>query len=269
MRNWRRLQRFCGVLLILVACAAFSSASEFQDPPPSASNPRAEAAAAFARGQQALQTGDLATADASFQKVLSIDPQAAPAYANLGVIAMRRQQWDHALNLLQKAEKLDPKMSGIRLNIALVKYRREDYVGAIPPLESVLRDQPNSRPRRATSWVCASFTPSITPMLSRPSSPSGRLRPATSCISTPWASPLTRGTKRAGRKSDVAPDRDRLRHAGISSDPRQGLPQPRRIRPSDRPTAKAEAANPNLPYVHFGLGIAYMKSDDNEPPNPN
>ena len=39
-------------------------------------------------------------------------------------------------------------MSGIRLNIALVKYRREDYTGAIPPLESVLRDQPNSTQAR-------------------------------------------------------------------------------------------------------------------------
>ena len=152
-------------------------------PAPSASNPRAEAATAFARGQQALQTGDLATADASFRKVLSIDPQAGPAYANLGVIAMRRQQWDHALTLLEKAEKLDPRMAGIRLNIGLVKYRREDYVGAMPSLESVLRDQPTPR-KRATCWVCASSTPSAIPPLSRRSSRCGRLLRTTSCIST-------------------------------------------------------------------------------------
>src|SRR5580704_10258176 len=129
MRSTLLPRRFCGLLLILIACGSTSHAGWFQDPPASASNPRAEAAAAFARGQQALQTGDLPTAEASFQKVLSLDPQAAPAYANLGVIAMRRRQWDLALAQLEKAEKLDPRMTGIRLNIALVKYRREDYVG--------------------------------------------------------------------------------------------------------------------------------------------
>ena len=44
-------------------------------------------------------------------------PGAGAAYANLGVIAMRRKDWDHALALLRKAEKLAPKMAGIRLNI--------------------------------------------------------------------------------------------------------------------------------------------------------
>ena len=48
----------------------------------------------------------------------------------------------------RKAENLDPRMTGIRLNIGLVKYRREDYVGAIPPLESVVREQPNSTQAR-------------------------------------------------------------------------------------------------------------------------
>ena len=116
--------RFGKLMPIFLVCVSAGVATRFQDPPAPATNPRAEAAAAFVRGQQALQTGDLATAEAAFQKVLSIDPQAAPAYANLGVIAMRRQQWDRALAQLEKAEKLDPRMTGIRLNIALVKYRR-------------------------------------------------------------------------------------------------------------------------------------------------
>jgi Tfp pilus assembly protein PilF len=127
MRISPLIKRFSGLFVMLALCAALSVASKFQDPPASATNPREQAAASFALGQQALQSGDLAAAEASFRKVLSLDPQAGPAYANLGVIAMRRQDWDHALNLLEKAEKLDPRMTGIRLNIALVKYRREDY----------------------------------------------------------------------------------------------------------------------------------------------
>src|SRR5271165_5816347 len=114
--------------------------------------------AAFAQGQAALNSGDLATAEAAFRRVLTVDPQSGAAYANLGVIAMRRKEWDHALTLLQKAEKLEPKMSGIRLNIGLVKYRRGDYAGAVAPLASVVRDQPDSQQPRYLLGLCNVFT---------------------------------------------------------------------------------------------------------------
>ena len=81
----------------------------------------AELQKTFAAGQAALQRGDLDAAESAFRKVLAADASSAAAYANLGVIAMRRQQCDHALALLQKAEKLEPAMAGIRLNIGLVK----------------------------------------------------------------------------------------------------------------------------------------------------
>src|SRR5580693_3517116 len=121
---------------------------------PSAVDPKVS----FAEGQASLQSGDLATAEAAFRRVLSVDPQSGAAYANLGVIAMRRSEWDHALTLLQKAEKLEPKMSGIRLNIGLVKYRRGDYAGAVAPLASVIRDQPDSQQARYLLGLCYVFT---------------------------------------------------------------------------------------------------------------
>src|SRR5580692_3486213 len=114
--------------------------------------------AAFEQGQAALQSGDLASAETAFRRVLSVDPQSGAAYANLGVIAMRRKEWDHALALLRKAEKLEPKMSGIRLNIGLVKYRRGDYAGAVAPLASVVRDQPDSQQARYLLGLCHVFT---------------------------------------------------------------------------------------------------------------
>src|SRR6202521_1117173 len=112
----------------------------------------------FAKGQAALQVGDLDSAEADFRKVTAADPTSGAAYANLGVIAMRRKQWDHALALLQKAEKLDPKMTGIRLNIGLVKYRRGDYAGAIKPLTAVVREQPDSQQARYLLGLCHVFT---------------------------------------------------------------------------------------------------------------
>src|SRR5215470_3594264 len=51
----------------------------------------------FDAGQSALATGNLDAAERDFQKVLSADPRSGAAYANLGVVAMRRKQWDKAL----------------------------------------------------------------------------------------------------------------------------------------------------------------------------
>ena len=44
----------------------------------------------FAEGQSALRSGDLDSAEKSFEAVLKLDPKAGAAYTNLGVIAMRR-----------------------------------------------------------------------------------------------------------------------------------------------------------------------------------
>src|SRR6266702_7747915 len=60
-----------------------------------------EAKAWFAKGQAALQSGDLDSAESAFRKVLAADPNAGAAYANLGVIEMRRKDWDEALKNLK------------------------------------------------------------------------------------------------------------------------------------------------------------------------
>src|SRR6266446_844511 len=64
----------------------------------------AELAKIFQRGQMALQQGDLEAAEMDFRRVLQSDPRAAAAYVNLGVIEMRRKNWDKALAELRHAE---------------------------------------------------------------------------------------------------------------------------------------------------------------------
>ena len=66
----------------------------------------------FAEGEAALRAGQLDRAEADFKKVLAADPNSAGAYANLGVIAMRKQEWQHALDLLRKADQLAPTVRG-------------------------------------------------------------------------------------------------------------------------------------------------------------
>src|SRR6266481_9253417 len=81
----------------------------------------ADVAKTFQQGQIALQAGELDSAEVDFRRVLRADPRAAAAYVNLGVIEMRRKNWDKALVELRHAEKLAPKMPGIRLNIGLAE----------------------------------------------------------------------------------------------------------------------------------------------------
>jgi tetratricopeptide (TPR) repeat protein len=123
---------------------------------------RASAAQLFHNAQEALAVGDLDRAEANFRAVLAADPRAASAYANLGVIAMRRKDWNGALHLLKKAESLDPKIAGIRLNIGLVEYREGRYEAAIAPLQSVLRDQPDSGQARYLLGLAYLFTNKFT-----------------------------------------------------------------------------------------------------------
>src|SRR5271165_1267711 len=117
-----------------------------------------EAQAWFQKGQAALESGELDAAEIAFRRVLSADPNAGAAYANLGVIAMRRKNWGEALKNLKKAETLLPNTPGIRLNIGLVEFRRENYRLAIPSLESVVRDEPKATQPRYLLGLCQVFT---------------------------------------------------------------------------------------------------------------
>src|SRR5712692_101064 len=78
-------------------------------------------------GSQALNQGNLNGAEKYFRAVLARQPQDPGSNANLGVIYIRRQQWEPALRYLRRAERLAPKVSGVRLNIGLVYYRQNDF----------------------------------------------------------------------------------------------------------------------------------------------
>src|SRR5438477_9684624 len=67
-----------------------------------------DSAMLFQRGQDALTHGRLDEAERDFRQLLQLDPQVGGAYANLGVVYMRRKQWTKALEALQKAEHMMP-----------------------------------------------------------------------------------------------------------------------------------------------------------------
>src|SRR5437773_1843197 len=138
---------------MLAACAAA------QSPPPSAPpTAQVDPQRAFQQGEAALRAGKLDQAERDFRAVLAANPQVAGAYANLGVIYMRRKQWQSALQMLHQAEYLVPTVAGVRLNIGLVYYRQDNFRAAIAPFESVVRDAPTSYQARYLLGLCYFFT---------------------------------------------------------------------------------------------------------------
>jgi Flp pilus assembly protein TadD len=239
--------------------AAFLQASH---QPADVNSSSADPAVWFAQGQDSLQHGDLAAAESAFRRVLSLDPQSGSAYANLGVIAMRRKQWDHALALLQKAEQLAPRMSGIRLNIGLVKYRRGDYAGAVAPLASVVRDQPDSTQARYLLGLCHVFTEHYNDAVAV-------LEPLWPQMSNDFTYLYVLGiaAHNAGKGELDEKALSRLLEVGGQTPEFHLILGKAYLNREETDKAiteleEAASANTNLPFAHFSLGVAYMKKED-------
>lgn len=216
----------------------------------------------FARGEAALRRGDLHQAEISFRAVIAADPRAGSAYANLGVIAMRRKEWDHALALLQKASTLEPKMSGIRLNIGLVQFRRADYAAAVAPLSTVLRDQPDSQQARYLLGLCQVFTEHYADAVAT-------LEPLWSQQSgdVMYLYALDIAAQNAGRHELDEKTLARMVQIGNDTAEYHLILAKAYLNREETGKALAElalasAANPRVPFLHFNLGLAYDRASD-------
>jgi tetratricopeptide (TPR) repeat protein len=218
----------------------------------------------FARGEAALANGDLEKAEHAFKKVLAIDPNSAAAYANLGVIDMRRKRWAAALTSLHRAEKLAPQMTGVRLNIGLAYYRKNEYWHAIPAFESVIREQPDSLQARFLLGQCYFFTE--------------RWVEAVDTLEPIWpqeSNDLTYlyvlgiAAEKADRKNLSDRALARLAEVGGDSAEVHLLIGKAKLNLEAYDDAIGElkaalAANPKLPFGHFYLGMAHSKTGNYE-----
>jgi len=254
----------CLALLLLTG----NRANAAPPAPPDAAKPRATAAktidpaAVFQRGQEALNQNRLDEAERDFRQVLQADPKAGAAYANLGVVYMRRRQWGKALESLNRAKELMPKVAGIRLNLGLAYFRQNEFLKAIPPLESVVREQPEASQPRYLLGLCYFFAE--------------RWSDATSTLEPLWAQEsnkfsylyvLANAAHRAGQKGiDVRASTQLLKIGDDSAEYHLFAGKYHLNREEyDLAIAEFEAAakaNPTLPFVHFNLGLAHLRKQD-------
>jgi len=253
-----QMMRRCFVVLLL---AGMAMALPPQQIAPGDSRPT-DPAKFFQLGQDALARGQLDDAERDFRKVLELDSQSGAAYANLGVVYMRRKQWTKALDALQKAEHRMPGVAGIRLNIGLAYYRQNEFLQAIPPFESVVRDQPDALQPRYLLGLCYFFaqryadaTETLEPLWEQESS------------QLPYLYVLSNAAHRAGRKEIDERATTQLIKLG------DGSPEYRlfvgkyqlNLEHYDEALVEFQAAaqaDPRLPFVHFNLGLTYKKQQD-------
>jgi tetratricopeptide (TPR) repeat protein len=233
-------------------------------PPPTDEARLSDARAWFAKGQAALQGGELDAAAEAFRRVLALDPRAGAAYSNLGVIAMRRKEWDRAITLLRKAEELEPKMAGIRLNIGLVEYRRANYQAAIAPLASVLRDQPDSQQARYLLALCQVFTKHYAEALNL-------FEPLWEARSGDvlYLYVYDLAAVESGQKELDEKILSRMVAVGAGTPEFHLIMGKSRLNRGEVPEAiseleQAAALNPSLPFVQLNLGIAYFRAGEYE-----
>jgi tetratricopeptide (TPR) repeat protein len=221
----------------------------------------ADLARVFRAGQDALSQGRLDEAERDFREVLAKNPQAGGAYANLGVVYMRRKRWTEALETLRQAEHMMPGESGIRLNIGLAYFRQGEFLKAIAPFESVVREQPDSAQARNLLGQCYFFT--------------GGWANAATTLEPLWPQEsqeprylymLSKAAHFAGRKD--LDERAWAQFMKAGDTPEFHLLMGKDLLELEKyDTALSELdtaaeANPKLPFVHFYLGQTYLKKQD-------
>jgi tetratricopeptide (TPR) repeat protein len=218
----------------------------------------------FEAGEAALHAGRLDEAERSFRQVVAINPGVAGAYANLGVIQMRRKQWPQALEMLHKAEKLAPDIAGIRLNIGLAYFRQNDFARAIRPFESVVQQSPDSYQARYLLGLCYFFNDRWTDAI-------GALEPLWGRASDQlnYLYVLEHAADKAKNPALEEKAAARLVEIGEGSPEFHLLMGKAHINRGEYEDAVKELeaaaqADPKLPFVHFNLGLAYVHKQDYE-----
>jgi tetratricopeptide (TPR) repeat protein len=224
----------------------------------------ADPAEVFQRGQEALSRGDLDQAERAFRRVTQLDPRSGAAFANLGVVYMRRKQWSQALGMFEKAKHLLPEMAGIRLNIGLAYYRQNEFLKAIPAFESVVREQPDALQPRYLLGLCYFF-------VERWADAAEALEPLWGQESGnfPYLYVLSNAAHRAGRAELDERASTQLVKVGNDSAEYHLFAGKYHLNREEFDLAIGELdaavrADPKLPFVHFNLGLAYLNKQQYE-----
>ena len=153
-------------------------------------------------------------------------------------------------------------MAGIQLNIGLVYYRQNDIANAAPSFESVLRDQPDSAQARYILGLCYFFTDhypeaahTLEPLWPQESNNLIFLYVLEIAAEKGGLTVLRdRALERFLQIGKDSPEFHLLMGKAYLTEARENKAIPE--------LEQAALADPNLPFVHFNIGLAYRRQHD-------
>src|SRR5260370_13534513 len=169
-----------------------------------------------------------------------------------------------AFTLSNRAGKLAPTVAGIRLNIGLVHFRENDFSAAIPPLVSVVKDEPKSSQARYLLGLCYFFT-------DRPADGVDTLEAlwAETSGQLSYLYVLGNAASEANRKAVEQKAFSQLVEIGGNAPEFHLFMGKAHLNREEFDQAVSELKtavemNPHLPFAHFNLGLAYSHNEDYE-----
>jgi tetratricopeptide (TPR) repeat protein len=102
-----------------------------------------DAGVIFKRAVELQQQGKLVEAAAEYRAALSIKPDYVEAQANLGIVLARLGKYDEAVAAYESALKLAPHLTPILLNLGIAHYRAGNFNQAAVVFERLLEQRPD------------------------------------------------------------------------------------------------------------------------------
>ncbi len=128
----QRLTIFCAVLAALLLLSPAQQAFCQTD--------QRQAALAFE------QRGNLVEAESAWKAIAKANPGDAEAFAHLGLLNARRENYQEAIGFYRKALALKPTMPGLRMNLGLAEFKGGQMKAAIQTFSVLLKSTPESSP---------------------------------------------------------------------------------------------------------------------------
>jgi tetratricopeptide (TPR) repeat protein len=101
-----------------------------------------------AAGQQAMATGDFATARSNFEQLVKLDPEVAEVHATLAVICFKQRDYERAVREVRTAQKLKPSLPKLDSLLGMALAELGQFTEALPHLEKGFKQTTDAEVRR-------------------------------------------------------------------------------------------------------------------------
>jgi len=215
-----------------------------------------DVATRFDRAVALQQSGKMLEAVDAYREVIRLRPGYVEAHANLGVVLARLGRYEESVAAYESALRLAPTVVPIRFNLGIAHYRAGQYVRAAEVLERLLRDQPQAVPARQLYGLALSALGRDADVIEQLAPTVDAAPPDPAVLYSLGLAYLRLG--RAGFRATL----ERLAALPAGRAALHLLQGQAFLRDQNYDLAleelkSAERLNPDLPRLHFSLGVAH------------